>query len=166
MEQPGTLFLEDRAMFRNSLFILTSLALGFALGSCSVSQEAEYEDEYDLEPPFEKVTVKKDTAGVRVITPQVSEAEKAPRPITLTPGSMYAVQIGAFEIVENADRVEQLAKLRFALPVRKSYDWMTSFYRISVGSFATKDEALEWRKILNERYPGEYRDAWVVEVPR
>lgn len=162
-----------KTLFRDLLSSIPVFLLSLCLAGCTASEETEYEyeDEVETQPPPPNVVVKKDTAEVKVVTPAITEPEKSPKPavpppVVSTPVMVYAVQIGAFEIPENADGVEQVAKWRFTLPVRKYYDGETNLYKVTVGSFASKDEALEWRKILNEKYPGEYRDAWIVEIPK
>ena len=110
--------------------------------------------------------MKKDTAEVKVMPPVKTEPEGGVQPAATSTAIVYAVQIGAFESEENASRIEQAAKARFTNPIRKYYDQVTKLYKVSVGSFATKDEALEFRKTLGVKYPGEYNDAWIVEVPK
>ena len=154
-----------KSQFRNLLFTLTAASLALYIGGCSASEETEKEEGVKQEAPAEKQpTMKKDTAEVKVVPPAKSEPMKE----AATEGAavmVYGVQVGAFESSENAGRVERALKARFSQPVHRFYDETTKLYKVSVGSFATKDQALEFRKTLNEKYPGEYNDAWIVEVP-
>jgi cell division protein FtsN len=158
-----------KTLFLKFFAAVAALALVLYLGGCSASEEAEQEEGVKQEAPAptqpeSKTTMKKDTAEVKVVPPATAEPEKEVKPSPTTTATLYAVQIGAFDIDANAIRAEETIKGRFAQPVRKTYDEMTKLYKVSIGSFSTKDEALEFRKTLNEKYPGEYNDAWIVEV--
>lgn len=159
-----------KTQFRNLLSIVTAIGLILYLGGCSASEEAEQEEGTKQEFPAEKqpeakTTMKKDTAEVKVVPPAISEPSKEIK--TEGAGVMaYAVQVGAFESPDNAARAEQTLKSRFTYPVLRFYDEVTKLYKVSIGNFATKDQALDFRKTLNEKYPGEYRDAWIVEVTK
>ncbi len=155
-----------KSHLRNLLLFIVGVTMITYLGACKASEEAEQEEGMEHETPSEKAMMKKDTAEVKVLPPAKSEPESGMQPTTPSTAMVYAVQIGAFESAENASRIEQAAKTRFSKPVRRYYDQATKLHKVSVGSFATKDEALEFRKTLTEKYPGEYNDAWIVEVPK
>lgn len=159
-----------KTLFRNLLSIIAASALVMYINGCSASEEAEQEEGVKQEAPAEKqpeakTTMKKDTAEVKVVPPAISEPGKEVK----TEGvavMVYGVQIGAFESQDNAARAERTLKSRFTYPVRGYYDEVTKLYKVSIGNFVTKDQALEFRKLLNEKYPGEYQDAWIVEVQK
>ncbi len=159
-----------KTLLRNLLSLIAACALVMYISGCSASEEAEQEEGAKQEFPAEKqpgakTTMTKDTAEVKVIPPAKSEPAKEVK----TEGEAvmaYAVQVGAFESPENAARAEQTLKSRFTYPVRRNYDEVTKLYKVSIGSFVTKDQALDFRKTLNEKYPGEYKDAWIVEVTK
>jgi cell division septation protein DedD len=158
-----------RTLFLKLLASTAALAVVLYIGGCTASEEAEQEEEVKQEAPAPtqpetKTTMKKDTAEVKIVPPANPEPEKEMKPAPTTPVTLYAVQIGAFVSEANASRAEETIKARFAHPVRKYFDETTKLYKVSVGSFSTKDQALELRKLLNEKYPGEYVDAWIVEV--
>ncbi len=137
------------------------IVMAYSQGGCKVSEQAEQEE---MQTPPEGAVAKKDTAEVKVVPPVKSEEKQPPAPGAI--GTLYAVQIGAFESADNAARVEQLAKSRFAQPVRTYYDATMRLYKVSVGSFPIRDSALEFRKTIQQKYPGEYSDSWIVEVPK
>jgi cell division septation protein DedD len=157
-----------RTILRNLLTIGAAFVLTLYLGACTASEEAEREEGVTEEAPTkapEPTTMKKDTAEVKVVPPAPAETPRESRPEVST-AIVYAVQVGAYENAENASRAEKLLKARFTQAVRTYYDQTTKLHKVSIGSFGTKDQALEFRKLLYERYPGEYQDAWIVEVPR
>ncbi|MGA9363988.1 MAG: SPOR domain-containing protein [Bacteroidota bacterium] len=158
-----------KTLFLKLFATTAALALVLYVGGCSASEEAEQEEGVKQETPAPtqpqtKATMKKDTAEVKVVPPANVEPEKEMKPPPTASATLYAVQIGAFENEVNAGRAEQAIKARYTYPVRKYFDETTKLYKVSVGSFSTKDQALEFRKLLNEKYPGEYQDAWIVEV--
>jgi cell division septation protein DedD len=163
-----------RTMFLKVLASTVALALVLYIVGCAVSEEAEEEGgeegvEQEAPAPTQpeaKTTVKKDTTEVKVVPPANPQPEQEMKPPPTAPVPVYAVQIGAFENEANASRAEERIKARFAYPVRKDFDDRTKLYKVSVGSFSTRDEALEFRKMLSEKYPGEYMDAWIVEVQK
>jgi cell division septation protein DedD len=160
-----------RTLFVKLAAITVASALLFYIGGCTASEEAEQEEGVKQEAPAPtqpetKTTVKKDTTEVKVVPPANVQPEQETKPAPTAPATVYAVQIGAFETEANASRAEQTIKARFTNPVRRYFDETTKLYKVSVGSFSTKDQALEFRKMLNEKYPGEYRDAWIVEMQK
>jgi cell division septation protein DedD len=155
-----------KTLFAKFCVITAALVTVLYLGACTASEEAEQEEGGNQEAPAPTeptapTTMKKDTAEVKLVPPGVTEPAAPTAPMVL-----YAVQIGAYENDANAQRAEQLISARFTQPVRKYFDETTKLYKVSVGSFPTKDQALEFRKLLNEKYPGEYQDAWIVEVQK
>jgi cell division protein FtsN len=155
-----------KTLFPKFCVITAALVAMLYLGACTASEEAEQEEGAEQEAPTPTApaaptTMKKDTAEVKVVPPTAAEPSSPATPMVL-----YGVQIGAYENDANAQHAEQLIRARFTQPVRKYFDETTRLYKVSVGSFPTKDQALEFRKLLNEKYPGEYQDAWIVEVQK
>jgi cell division septation protein DedD len=158
-----------RTLFLKVFATTAALTLMLYVGGCTASEETEQEEGVKEEAPAPaqpatQTTMKKDTAEVKVVPPANVQPEQEMKPAPAPSVILYAVQIGAFENEVNASRAEQTVKARFTHPVRKYYDETTKLYKVSVGSFSTKDQALEFRKLLNEKYPGEYQDAWIVEI--
>ena len=74
----------------------------------------------------------------------------------------FTVQVGAFLRPNNALRNQKIAKTRFPRnPVFSNFDRRSKFYRLSVGKFMTRKEALTFRKEILRKYPKEYAACWV-----
>lgn len=78
----------------------------------------------------------------------------------------YSVQIGAFRLKSNADRNYALAQKRFNLPTMRIYEQGIKMERICTGRFSTKKQALAFLKKIQEQFPKEYVDAWIVRVKK
>ena len=74
----------------------------------------------------------------------------------------FTVQIGAFSLPKNALRNEKLAKSRFPkYSVYNNFHQRSKIYRISVGKFMTRREALAARQMILKKYPKDYSGCWV-----
>ncbi|HEY6952352.1 MAG TPA: SPOR domain-containing protein [Bacteroidota bacterium] len=74
----------------------------------------------------------------------------------------FTVQIGAFVRPNNALRNQKVAKSRFSkYPVFSNFDARSKFYRVSVGKFITRREAVAVRQQILKSYPKEYSACWV-----
>jgi len=81
------------------------------------------------------------------------------------PAGKFAVQVGAYKQQENAERVASLAKDRFGKNVYTIPDAASGLVKVYVGDFASKDEARRFRDDMALKYPLDYKDAWVSEIP-
>jgi cell division septation protein DedD len=108
-----------------------------------------------------KFTAKQDTVKASLIKkfkPQSRQASRIERPAN----PAYTVQIGAFLSPNNALRSQKLAKSRFPEhSVYSNFDRQTSFYRISVGKFDTRLEAVAVKGDILKAFPKEYSACWV-----
>ena len=84
---------------------------------------------------------------------------------TALPTGKFSVQIGAYKQQENADRVAATAKDRFGLNLYTIPDPVSGLVKVYLGEFATKDEARKFRDDMAQKYPIDYKDAWVSENP-
>jgi cell division septation protein DedD len=76
---------------------------------------------------------------------------------------MWSVQIGAFKLESGALQLFDRVKGTFSQPVYKDYDPATGFYKVTVGSFPSKDAANTFKgEVQSKGYP----DAFTVEVRR
>lgn len=82
------------------------------------------------------------------------------------PQIRFAVQIGAFKDPQNASRVQMTARERFQMPVGNDYQASEALYNIRIGNFASKDSAYVLRDRIQQEYPDEYKDSWVVEFTK
>lgn len=79
----------------------------------------------------------------------------------------FTVQIGAFLRPNNALRNQKMAKSRFAqYPVYSNFDARSKFYRVSVGKFGTRHEALDARHQILKKYPKDYSGCWINYIPK
>lgn len=77
----------------------------------------------------------------------------------------YSIQLGAYKMPDNADRIGAFAKERFDMNVYTSYDETDKLYKVYLGDFETKDAARTFRDVIASKYPEDYKDAWVSEKP-
>jgi cell division protein FtsN len=105
---------------------------------------------------------KSDTFDVKVDNANKPAYEPAPSGLSGT----YAVQVGAYQNKDNADRVAGLARERFSVSVNTIYDKTSALYKVLVGSFTTKDDARRFRDEMLQKYPGDYKDAWTTDIPQ
>jgi cell division septation protein DedD len=110
-----------------------------------------------------KVSDKVDTVNVTMQNSQKPSYEPSTTVSSSIPSSGFSVQIGAHKMQDNAARVAQLAKERFGNQVYTYQDKATGLYKVAVGQFVTKDEARKFRDEMAQRFPGDYKDAWVSE---
>jgi polyhydroxyalkanoate synthesis regulator phasin len=66
---------------------------------------------------------------------------------------------------DNAERVAALARERFGKNVYTIPDRLSDLYKVMVGDFTVKDEARRFRDEMVQRFPSDYKDAWVSELP-
>lgn len=88
----------------------------------------------------------------------VEETSSAERPIR------FMVQIGAFANPVNASRVQDLARERFGIPVFNDYRTDLRLYQVRIGFFEDREAATTFRAELMQKFPGDYHDAWIVEL--
>ncbi len=111
----------------------------------------------------QKPSVRIDT--VDVSTQNTRQGNQAPgvSPSTL-PAGKFTVQVGAYKMQDNAERIASLAKERFSRGVSVVYDATTNLYKVMVGSFDVKDDARQFRDQMVQQYPVDYKDAWVSDL--
>jgi cell division septation protein DedD len=104
---------------------------------------------------------------VKDITKPAYEPKEVPPP---PPGKMptgnFSVQIGAYKMPDNADRIASLAKERFSMTVYTVVDRADNLYKVMIGDFNSKDEARNFRDEMANKFTSDYKDAWVSENPQ
>jgi cell division protein FtsN len=165
-----------KKMFIFSCYLFATLLL---IG-CAASEKSSEKKETTPAPtvpkppeeppkPEPKLSEKVDTVNVDVQTakkPAYPEIVFAP-PFVLPekPSGKYAVQIGAYKMADNAERVAALAKERFGKSVITIPDKVNALYKVMIGSFVTKEDARAFRDEITQKFPIDYKDAWVAEIP-
>ena len=116
-------------------------------------------------PPSPPVTVapKVDTVSVNKETTPKPTYEPKPTSSHSLPSGKFSVQIGAYKMPDNADRIASLAKERFGKNVYSMIDKIDNLYKVMIGDFTTKDEARSFRDEMVQKFPSDYKDAWVSE---
>ncbi len=148
---------------------LWALVVLFLAGGCSGSKEssAEKSGSSTVQSPSGQnsaaAPAKSDTFDVKV--DNTSKPAYEPSSPSGQSGA-YAVQVGAYQKQDNADRVAALARERFSVSVNTIYDKTSYLYKVLVGSFATKDDARRFRDEMLQKYPGDYKDAWTTDIPQ
>lgn len=121
-------------------------------------------------PPVEKpVPVRTETPDEPVPTPPArQETQETPpsAPPVSAPraGSMmWSVQLGAFKSEAGALQLIEEVKQKFNQPVYKRYDPATGYYKVTLGSFPTREAAAQYKAEVQSRG---YPDSFIVEVAR
>ncbi|MFA6234516.1 MAG: SPOR domain-containing protein [Bacteroidota bacterium] len=76
---------------------------------------------------------------------------------------MWSVQLGAFKSEAGAFQLIEELKQKFNQPVYKRYDPVTGYYKVTLGSYQTREKAGEFKLEVQSRG---YPDAFTVEVAR
>jgi cell division protein FtsN len=76
----------------------------------------------------------------------------------------YMVQIGAFKDPQLATAVQAAARQRYQLPVLNDYNPLVGLYQIRIGSFSSREEAIEFKNQMQREFPIDYRDSWIVQL--
>ena len=166
------------------LFVSMSVIVGLVLAGCSSSGESQNAGTYGSEqttppqtiptpPPAssQKTPEKIDTVTVtRQDTQRPTYDTTTPPPMPASAGEMpkgnCSIQLGAYKMPDNADRIIALAKQRFNQPVYLFLDKSDMLYKVMMGDFPTKDAARSFRDAIAQQYPNDYKDAWVWEKPQ
>ncbi len=161
------------------IVLASCVAALLLFAGCGSSNETSKEN--TTPPPASKPAepvAKQESAppAAKVDTVNVVNVQTAPKPTydqqnlgqqtATSPGmtSGFAVQIGAYKTEENAQRASSLAKDRFGLIVQTITDKTDGLFKVLVGSFASRDEARKFRDDITQKYPVDYKDAWVKDM--
>ena len=155
-------------------FLLNVIAAGVMCAGCSSGSSYGNNDTQPAasaplsgaaEKPSQSLQTKSDTLNVN--------AQNSPKPVydsrpqkKAEPAGKYSVQVGAYKMADNAERIASLARERFGKSVYTLPDKSTDLYKVMVGDFMVKDDARRFRDDMVQKYPGDYKDAWVCEVPQ
>ena len=158
-------------------FFVLSLFVCIAFIGCSGSEQSEKDEmpppppaatHNPAEKPKESLPVVKQIDTLKV---EVKDADKPKfEPTPIQPGNKfergnYSIQLGAYQMPDNADRIAAIAKERFDMNVYTSFDEKDGLYKVYLGDFETKDAARTFRDVIASKYPEDYKGAWVSEKP-
>jgi cell division septation protein DedD len=143
--------------------ILGGLCITAGGGCGSVEQSGQTPPPPTPEQPAH--TLGFETRTDTVYTEQVSARHDGGSESRL-PQIRFMVQIGAFKDPENANRIQEIARERYHLPVINDFNASHSLYQIRIGFFESRQDAHDFKKRMQNEHPMEYRDAWVVQLKR
>ena len=107
-----------------------------------------------------KFTAKQDTLKASLVR-KSKPSFKLPK-IERPANPAFTVQIGAFLRPNYALSNQKKTKSRFPKqPVFNNFDRQSKFYRVSVGKFMTRNEALAFRREILKKYPKDYSSCWI-----
>ena len=161
-------------IFSLSMCIITA----FIFVGCSSSRESTDKTETPTQAEIKKapeqpiakqeppVVKKIDTVNVDIQNQKKPTYEPTPPPPPIqnpTPSGKFSVQLGAYKMPDNADRIASLAKERFRMNIYTLLDKTDNLYKVMIGDFSSKDEARNFRDEMATKFPSDYKDAWVSE---
>lgn len=77
------------------------------------------------------------------------------------PKKFYTVEVGAFRDPANVKRHQDLLTQRFKLPVRTEFDSTIHLTRVTIGTFSSREQAVQFMDTMKKEFPKEYIDIWV-----
>lgn len=114
-------------------------------------------------PSFES---RSDTVTASVVHRSKSTRRVAPK-IVRPENPAYTVQIGAFAKASNALLLQRIAKERFSgYPVFNNFNPADNLYRVSIGKFDRREEAMALRREMIKLFPKDYSECWVNYIVR
>lgn len=159
---------------KNAIAVYALAALCGIFWGCSSAEETEYDDLYiPPEARRERIVTKHDTLDAKVVAPAAVDTSRVIPPADLqterqvTEGFVvFTIQVGAFGNETNAIRWEEQTKEVLKMPTYIEYDQRGNIYRVTIGTFTSKEQAAEIARDIRDRFPTMYRDAWVIESLR
>lgn len=123
-----------------------------------ISSEAE---EVPMRETTPVTAVKKEAPAVQEEVPESTQVTPSVAP--RSGAMMWSVQLGAFKNESGAFDLVKDLKNKFNQPVYKRYDAATGYYKVTLGSFQSREQAAEFKADVQSRG---YPDAFTVEVAR
>lgn len=148
-----------------------SLVLAALLVGCSTSDEATRTskrgtDTLSVRASGTQLTTNQDTVVASVTTQSKTSTRHAPE-AAVAASMAFTVQIGAFAEPKNALRAQQVAKELFEhYPVFNQFEASLKLYRVSIGKFESREEALALLKEVMKVLPKEYTECWVNTIAK
>jgi cell division septation protein DedD len=154
------------------LYVLTAL-LGMFWG-CASSEETNSDELYiPPEARRERFVTKRDTVVAKVVPPVMVDTARSTSPGALqseqkeaVSSVVFTIQVGAFGNETNARRWEEQTKEVLKMPTYIEHDLRGNIYRVTIGTFTSREQAAEIARDIRDRFPTMYRDAWVIESIR
>jgi cell division septation protein DedD len=111
-------------------------------------------------------TTNQDTLSAAVTKQSKTVGHSSSSPDSAGPKA-YTVQIGAFTDPQYAVRAQRIAREWFtAYPVFNQFEASLKLYRVSIGKFEGREDAIALLKEMMKLHPKEYAECWVNTIPR
>ena len=164
---------KESAMKNAILLYAVTAILGMFWG-CASSEETSADDLYiPPEARREHFVTKRDTVVAKVVPPvKVDTTRSVPSPSAQAEQKeaansvVFTIQVGAFGNELNARRWEEQTKEVLKMPTYIEHDLRGNMYRVTIGTFISREQAAEVARDIRQRFPTMYRDAWVIESLR
>jgi hypothetical protein len=112
-----------------------------------------------------KFKSRQDTVRASLVTKSKSSSHPLVK-IVRPEHPVYTVQVGAFAQVSNALRAQRNAKERFTYqPVFNIFVKRAKLYRVSIGRYEDRKDAIALYDSLKQQFPDEYRRCWINFIP-
>jgi cell division septation protein DedD len=112
-----------------------------------------------------KFKSRQDTVRASVVTRSKSSSHPLIK-IIRPEHPVFTVQVGAFGQVSNALRAQKKAKEHFAhQPVFNIFVKHAKLYRVSIGRYENRRDAIALSDSLKQNYPDEYKLCWINFIP-
>ena len=152
-------------------------AIGICLLGCSGSSGTSRQADKEQNPKrTDQFVTKRDTVEVNIVASSKVDTQATAVRDSLsmlvksdsssTRSHIFTIQVGAFESEANARRWEEQAKDILKMPTYIEFDKRNKQFRVTIGTFSTRESAFEVLKDLKVKYAAFYRDAWVSESLR
>ncbi len=155
------------------------LVIGMLMLGCSGSSETSRQSQNAANPNRDgQFVTKRDTVDVKVVsaskidTQMVAVRDTIPAQektdTSKIKSRIFTIQLGAFDSEANACRWEEQAKDILDMPTYIEFDKRNKHnqYRVTIGTFSTRESAIEVMKSLKSKYSAFYKDAYVAESLR
>lgn len=158
-------------IIKSLIHLVIILGITLLIG-CSSSEETSTTTDSAGQAVGNPVTPPKEImdSSTKNVTPEPKKIPESSQDVPKTeltiPYGKFAVQVGAYSMLDNAEPIASSAKNRFGKNVYTIHDKVSNLFKVMVGDFTTKDEARLFRDRMVQQYPGEYNDAWVAEFVR
>jgi hypothetical protein len=112
-----------------------------------------------------KFKSRQDTVRASVVTRSKSSSHSLIK-IIRPEHPVFTVQVGAYGQVSNALRAQKKAKEYFAYqPVFNIYVEHAKLYRVSIGRYENRGDAIALCDSLKQKHPDEYKLCWINFIP-
>ncbi len=159
---------------KNTVLLYAVTAILGMFWGCATSEETSADELYiPPEARRERIVTKRDTVVVKVVPPaKVDTTRSLPPPSVqaeqkeTSTSAVFTIQVGAFGNELNARRWEEQTKEILKMPTYIEHDIRGNIYRVTIGTFISREQAAEIVRDIRQRFPNMYRDAWVIESLR